>query len=189
MNQERSRDELKQINSFTGQWEKKSKSAAEQHNPLQKGTPDWGSCSSRGSASWKGFHGGEEIAPTSALGAAAATTLRNGQSTLRAAQHEEEGMHGCAERAEKDGEQQWWNPPLAQSPTAMGLQQGAAPCRGQHGSVCHLCAAGNHLTCYGWESGRGNHQTAAKTRQSKSRPGKARQGKSMPGKAGQGMAW
>ncbi len=52
-------------------------------------------------------------------------------------------MHGGAERAQKDGEQQRWDPPLARPPTATGLQQGAAPCRGQHGSVCQLCAAGN----------------------------------------------
>ena len=41
------------------------------------------------------------------------------------------------------------------------LQQEAAPCRGQHGSVCQLCAAGNHPGAYGWESGRGNHPTSA----------------------------
>lgn len=70
-------------------------------------------------------------------------------------------MHGGAERAQKDGEQQRWDPPLARPPTATGLQQGAAPCRGQHGSVCQLCAAGKHPSGYGWESGRGNHPTSA----------------------------
>lgn len=70
-------------------------------------------------------------------------------------------MHGGAERAQKDGEQQRWDPPLARPPTATGLQQGAAPCRGQHGSVCQLCAAGKHPSSYGWESGRGNHRTSA----------------------------
>ena len=70
-------------------------------------------------------------------------------------------MHGGAERAQKDGEQQQWDPPLARPPTATGLQQGAAPCRGQHGSVCQLCAAGNHLSCYALESGRENVLTSA----------------------------
>lgn len=41
------------------------------------------------------------------------------------------------------------------------LQQEAAPCRGQHGSVCQLCAAGNHLSCYALESGRENVLTSA----------------------------
>ena len=70
-------------------------------------------------------------------------------------------MHGGAERAQTDGEQQRWDPPLARPPTATGLQQGAAPCRGQHGSVCQLCAAGKHPSGYGWESGRGNHGSSA----------------------------
>ena len=70
-------------------------------------------------------------------------------------------MHGGAERAQTDGEQQRWDPPLARPPTATGLQQGAAPCRGQHGSVCQLCAAGNHLSCYALESGRENVLTSA----------------------------
>ena len=41
------------------------------------------------------------------------------------------------------------------------LQQEATPCRGQHGSVCQLCAAGNHLSCYALESGRENVLTSA----------------------------
>ena len=50
---------------------------------------------------------------------------------------------------------------MARPPTATGLQQGAAPCRGQHGSVCQLCAAGNHPSGYGRETGKENHPTSA----------------------------
>ena len=43
LNQEQSRDGLKQINSFTGQWQKKSKSAAERTTQLlTKGRPRLG---------------------------------------------------------------------------------------------------------------------------------------------------
>ena len=120
--QERGRDGLKQINSFTGQWEKKSKSAAERTTQLlTKRHPRLGllqqqrQCVSEGISRW-GRNGSNVSTWT-----AAATTARNGQSTLRAAQHEQEGMHGGAERAEKDGEEQRWDPPLARSPTATGL--------------------------------------------------------------------
>lgn len=119
LTQEWSWDGWKQINSLTGQWEKKSKSAAERTTQLlTKRHPRLGllqqqrQCVSEGISRW-GRNGSNVSTWT-----AAATTARNGQSTLRAAQHEQEGMHGGAERAEKDGEEQRWDPPLARSPTA-----------------------------------------------------------------------
>ena len=122
LTQEWSWDGWKQINSLTGQWEKKSKSAAERTTQLlTKRHPRLGllqqqrQCVSEGISRW-GRNGSNVSTWT-----AAATTARNGQSTLRAAQHEQEGMHGGAERAEKDGEEQRWDPPLARSPTATGL--------------------------------------------------------------------
>ena len=87
------------------------------------------------------------------FGTVAATTPRNGQRTLTAAQHGEEGLHGGAEEG--------WRTSAVEFPFSVAvtrcygtLQEEAAACRGQHGCVWQLCAAGNHLTSYGFKSGR-----------------------------------